>query len=74
MTFVEYLIDSFKRAGFFIVGFMLLPIGSGVAFIGAKSGEGALPTLEPNAFSSIAGLIVIIIGFAMIGYAWRSRN
>lgn len=74
MTFIEYLIDFFKRTGFFVVGLLLLPLGSGVASIGAKSGEGSIPTVEPNALFLIVGVIIIITGIAMMGYAWRSRK
>lgn len=72
MGFVEYLIDFFKRAGFFVIGLILLPIGGLITNVGStKTG---ILTSEPNTFFLIIGIIVAVTGIAMMGYAWRSRN
>ena len=74
MGFVEYLIDFFKRTGYFILGMILLPVGGYITNIGSTPGVGALPTSEPNTIYLIAGVIVIITGIAMMGYALKSKN
>jgi ABC-type antimicrobial peptide transport system permease subunit len=73
MAFVEYLIDFFKRAGFFIVGLFVSLFGTVIVSVGASTGNGAMPTVEPNPFSLVIGVIVVIAGIAMMAYAWRSR-
>ncbi len=74
MAFIEYLIDFFKRAGFFVLGLILLPAGALITSIGSTRGTGVLPTIEPNPISIIIGIIVIITGLAMMGYAWRRSD
>ena len=74
MSFIEYLIDFFKRAGYLFGGLVLVPVGGYITTIGETPGTGIIPTSEPNTFSLIIGIIVIITGIAMVAYAWRSRK
>lgn len=74
MGFLEYLFDFFKRVGFFIVGIVLMFMAGVVGSIGSKRGTGVLPTIEYNTVSSILGIIVFLVGLAMILYAWKRRD
>lgn len=75
MSFFEYLFHFVKGLGFAIGGFILLVMGAIIGNIGSTPvKKGYMTTTELNPISSIIGLIVIIIGIAMLGYAWKHKN
>jgi len=75
MSFKEYLFDKFSRIGIFIVGALLLPIGGIIASIGLTTTKriGSLTEVNPNPIFSIIGIIIFILGFIVMGYAYDKK-
>lgn len=72
MGFIEYLTDFFRRTGFFIFGFILLPVALVISEIGSTRIAGSLPPVsESNPIASFVATIIFIIGLAMIGYSFK---
>jgi hypothetical protein len=74
LGFIKNFIDFFKRIGIFTLGIFLIPIGAFIAYIGSTSEKGMMPVSEPNPLFVFVGIIVIIIGLTMMGFALKSRE
>ena len=74
MAFIKNLIGFFKRIGFFIFGIVLIPIGAFITYKGSTPETEMMSVSEPNPLFVFVGIIVIIIGLAMIAFALRSRK
>lgn len=74
MGFIDYLSGFVKNIGFFIGGFIIMFIGGQIMSIGETHPNPLIPVYtESNPISSIAGVIVVIIGLAMVGYAIKNK-
>ncbi len=74
MGFVEYLSGFVKSIGFFIGGFIIMFIAGQIMSIGSTHPNPVLPAYtELNSVASIVGIIVFVIGLAMVGYAIKRR-
>jgi hypothetical protein len=74
LGFIKNFIDFFERIGIFILGIILIPIRTFIAYIGSTPEKGVMPVSEPNPLFVFVGIIVIIISFALMGFALKNRE
>lgn len=73
MGFLDFLGMFFKRVIFFVVGFIVaFPLAGSIAYIGSTSKPYSMPEINP-VFGFI-GIIIFLIGIAMIIYAFKLKD
>lgn len=65
MSFIDFLIESFRRLGFLVSGLVVAVFGFIIAIAGL-SGSGVIFTIY-----LVIGLIIAFVGLAMIAYSRR---
>jgi hypothetical protein len=72
MGFINFLGSFFVRVIFFIGGFIVFITGGAVMNIGSTVKSGFLAPAEINPFFGILGLIIVLVGIAMMIYAFKT--
>ena len=75
MGFIQYLTKFTKQIFFFVGGFIVaIPVGGLTMHIGSTVEYHPLPETIFNPFFVIIGIILFIVGLAMMGYSFKIKR